>query len=433
LRLLHKNSKYRWMLENEDFRMWLENVERGSLITGHEMYRRIGYICAAFDTTPAKLARMKNKAATAFALSVITYLEQRTSSGTNIRLYVAALKAWWAFNEIVPSRKIIIAGAHDYTRYDNETVPTQAELARILDAADVRGKVAVALPAFSGLRMGVLGDYVGRDGLKIRDLPDIEILDGKVEFSRVPADVIIRKSLSKAGHQYSSLLPAQGCEYLMQYLELRIRGGEQITPESPVITAQGANRWKVGLHITSANIGDMIRKAIRAAGFQWRPYVLRRYFDTRLMVAESEKLLIRDWRVFWMGHRGDIEHVYTLNKGRLPEDILEKMRQSFANASRYLVTGGEEKSTDKVLEAFNLQFLTIAGYGKDEIEKLGDLGGLSVEEIQKLLKNKSMEMLGLSGNRQKVVAVSEVKGWLSQGWEFISHISSDEAIIKLPS
>lgn len=80
-----------------------------------------------------------------------------------------------------------------------------------------------------------------------------------------------------------------------------------------------------------------------------------------------------------------------------------------------------------------MQFLTIAGYSKDEIEKLGDLGNLSIEEIQKLLKNKSMEMLGLNGNRQKVVAVSEVKGWLSQGWEFISHLSSDEAIIKLPS
>lgn len=413
--------------------MWLENVERGSLITAHEMYRRIGYICTAFDTTPAKLAKMKNRDATAFALRVVTYFEQKASSGTNIRLYVAALKAWWAFNEIVPSRKIIIVGAHDYTRYENETVPTQAELTRILDSADIRGKVGVALPAFSGLRMEVLGDFVGKDGLKIKDLPDMDILDGRVEFSKIPAEVIIRKNLSKAGHQYSSLLPAQGCEYLRQYLELRIREGEQITPESPIITAQGANRWKVRNHITSVNIGDMIRKAIRAAGFQWRPYVLRRYFDTRLMVAESEKLLIRDWRVFWMGHKGDIEHVYTLNKGRLPEDILEKMRQSFAKASRYLVTNGGEKSTDKVLETFNSQFLTIAGYSKDEIEKLGNLGDLSIEEIQRLLKNKSMEMLGLNGNRQKVVAVSEVKGWLSQGWEFISHLSSEEAIIKLPS
>lgn len=120
MRLLHKNSKYRWMLENENFRTWLENVERGSLITAHEMYRRIGYICTAFDTTPAKLAKMKNRDATSFALRVVTHFEQKASSGTNIRLYVAALKAWWAFNEIVPSRKIIIVGAHDYTRYEND-------------------------------------------------------------------------------------------------------------------------------------------------------------------------------------------------------------------------------------------------------------------------------------------------------------------------
>lgn len=44
-----------------------------------------------------------------------------------------------------------------------------------------------------------------------------------------------------------------------------------------------------------------------------------------------------------------------------------------------------------------------------------------------------MEMMGLHGNRQKVVLANEVKGWLRQGWEFVSHISPDEVIIKLPS
>lgn len=66
---------------------------------------------------------------------------------------------------------------------------------------------------------------------------------------------------------------------------------------------------------------------MRRAGFDWRPYILRRYFDIRLMIIEMDDVIIRDFRVFWMGHRGDIEHTYTLNK-QLPKDVREKMRSA---------------------------------------------------------------------------------------------------------
>lgn len=62
--------------------MWLENVERASLITAHEVYGRIAYICAAFDTIPVRLARMKNRDATSFALRVVIHFEQKAGFGT---------------------------------------------------------------------------------------------------------------------------------------------------------------------------------------------------------------------------------------------------------------------------------------------------------------------------------------------------------------
>lgn len=51
-------------------------------------------------------------------------------------------------------------------------------------------------------------------------------------------------------------------QYLKQYLELRIRNGEKINPASPIITALDHNPWKVGQHIRTTNIGDLMRKAI---------------------------------------------------------------------------------------------------------------------------------------------------------------------------
>lgn len=44
------------------------------------------------------------------------------------------------------------------------------------------------------------------------------------------------------------------------------------------------------------------------------------------MIVEMDGVIIRDFRVFWMGHRGDIEHTYTLNK-QLPKDVREKIAQ----------------------------------------------------------------------------------------------------------
>ena len=432
MKLALKKSPYKDLLKNNQFKLWVENLERGSVITAAEYFRRIGHICNTFDTTTQKLARLNDKAAGNFLLQVISHFENKKSAGTNIKGYVRALKSWWSFNEIEVRKKIRISGSNDYSKYESERVPTPAELQKVLDVANIRAKIALTLVGFCGFRIEVLGNYLGQDGLKVADLPELAIENGIVEFKKIPTIVTVRKCLSKAGHQFTSFLPEQACEYLKQYLELRIRNGEMITPASPIITALAYNPCKVGQHIVSNNVGDLMRKAMRAAGFQWRPYILRRYFDTRLMVAESEGLVIRDWRVFWMGHKGDIEHVYTVNKG-LPEDIIEKMRQAYARGSNHLVTTGkEETSQDKILETFNLQFLTIAGHTKDEIDKLGNLSKLGVEQMQQLIKKKSMETLGLNGNSQKVVSVTECKEWIMKGWEFVSTLPDNEVIIRLP-
>jgi hypothetical protein len=79
----------------------------------------------------------------------------------------------------------------------------------------LRAKAAAALIAFSGLRPESLGEAEGEDELMIQDIPEMVIdHSGAVKFSRTPPLLIVRPSLSKAGHQYFSFLLAEGCEYL---------------------------------------------------------------------------------------------------------------------------------------------------------------------------------------------------------------------------
>jgi len=128
------------------------------------------------------------------------------------------------------------------------------ELKKIQDATEsLRRKAAIALVAFSGLRLENLGDYFGEDGLKIKDLPEMAIQGGEVQFKRIPTVVTVRDVLNKAGHEYTSFLNEEGCDYLKAYVEDRIRPktrkrwsngkgeeyqvpGWQLTPDSPVIT-----------------------------------------------------------------------------------------------------------------------------------------------------------------------------------------------------
>ncbi|HVC26601.1 MAG TPA: hypothetical protein VND40_00430 [Nitrososphaerales archaeon] len=46
---------------------------------------------------------------------------------------------------------------------------------------------------------------------------------------------------------------------------------------------------------------------------------------------------------------------------------------------------------------------------------------------------KSMQALGLSGNSsQKVIPTSDVRNFVTQGWEFVNFLPDNEAIVRLP-
>jgi len=424
-------TPYSKLLDDADFRRWFDNARRGSPITGYEWLRRMGFIQKKFGKSPKQIAAMNQKQAVNFLLDMVGELEKEKRSGSYISNLVKPVKSWLEFNGKPVVQKIKIPGRGELTRFADERPPTQEELGRILNAADLRAKVACSLVAFSGIRLEVLGSFLGDEGLKVGDLPEMTVGDGSVEVEQVPAMIAVRKTLSKMGNPFFTFISAEGCDYLKQYLELRMRRGEKLTPKSALITPIMSTI--AGNHIRTTNIGDLMRKPIRDAGFQWRPYVLRRYFDTRLMMAEADGLIIRDWRVFWMGHKGDIEATYTVSK-RLPEDVIERMRESYAkSADKYLATTKKQTTTqEQIVATFNRKFLEMSGYSAEEIDKMGDLTAMTSEQVQELMKKKSMQALGLNGNTQRVVPMVEVKQWIAQGWEYVSTLPTNEAIIKLP-
>ena len=192
-------------------------------------------------------------------------------------------------------------------------------------------------------------------------------------------------------------------------------------------------------HIRTINIGDIVRQSIRASGFKGRPYVLRSYFDTQLMLAESKGLILRDYRQFFMGHVGDIEHRYTVNKQRLSEDVIEDMRQSYANASKFLETeehGIKEEDYQKLLRESALQTLMAAFNIKLAEDQINEIMALDTADYQKRLsdifKDKRADILN-NGNSHRTIPENELESYLNKGWELVQiYPKGDKAVIRLP-
>ncbi|MCK4830628.1 site-specific integrase, partial [bacterium] len=361
-----KRKSYAALFNDDDVNRWYSNLARGSKATADVYLRRLGNFCKKLNITPKELTQKEQDEIYDLLLDTVTSMEEEYSGGY-VHSIIKAIKSWLTHNRIEIKRKIKIKGTQDAPTLMDERVPTKAELKRIFLSGDKKTRATCVLVAHSGVRIKTIGNYSGNDGLRIEDFPELIIEKNQIEFEETPTILIVRRELSKAGHQYLTFLSEEGCEYLKDYLEMRIRNGEELSSKSAIITPK--RRTKSFIRVT--NVGDVIRNAIRKAGYKWRPYVLRSYFDTQLMLAESKGLIIRDYRQFWMGHKGDVGNRYTTNKCKFPPNVIEDMRGAYRKSQDFLQTKERaETSEEKLKETFRKQLLLVAGFDNDEIESI---------------------------------------------------------------
>jgi hypothetical protein len=421
-----RERNYSALLEDKAIKRWYDNVARGSKITADVYLRRLGHFCFDLKSSPHALIKMEESELYNLFLDTVTTMESAGYSGGYIHSSLKAVKSWLAFNRIQIKGKIIIKGAQDTPSLKDERIPIKSELRKVFFSGDEKARVICALLAHAGLRPESVGNYEGDDGLVIGDLPDVSIVDQTVTFTKIPALIIVRRELSKAGHQYFTFIGDEACGYLKDYLELRIRQGEQLSANSAIVTP----KQRMKPFIRTANIGDAVRDCMRNAGFSWRPYVLRSYFDTQLMLAESKGLILRDYRQFWMGHKGDIENRYTINKQKLPDTIFDDMRSAYERSQEFLHT--QEKaitSQEKLALTFRKQLLLVSGFNNEEIKDI-DLLSMSDEKLQEIVRTKLFGSKNNGAAKQKAVHTSEVAKYLSQGWEYVAHLPDKQVIIR---
>jgi hypothetical protein len=341
-----------------------------------------------------------------------------------------------SFNGIEIRRKLKVKRANDTpTLRENQPITTFL-LRQLYSASPLKVKCIISLLAGSGVRPEVIGKDDGSDGLRLGDIPKLEIEAERVKFIKIPPMLIVRQELSKAGHQYFTFITKEGCEFLSHYLVERIRAGELLTPSSPLI-APDVTKGAIRPYATPWRVGRLVRKRLRQFDIKARPYDLRTRFDTQLMLAESHGRMLRDYRVFFMGHKGDIEHRYTVNRRNLPYEVVEDMREAFQRSQRYLSSEEVSEDAEGLRERTYRQLLILAGFTDREIDEQRLLDPKD-EQLAARIKERLKPIApaveqSSSIMQQKLISLTDLEKYLEDRYrcEYVIE-SMGKAVVSLP-
>jgi hypothetical protein len=320
---------------------------------------------------------------------------------------------------------------------ESERVPTQAELGKLLRALSLRGQVSALLMAHAGLRPGTFATYLAGDrALSLRDLPELDLKS--LSFRRMPFQIRVPGSLSKTRRAYLTFGTPELGDALIAYLKERKRRPrwsqghetppETLTPESPVVAIRDTetDTGFVTVKAVTAELRNAIAKVV-PNDTTWRPYVLRAYASTQLLLAESKGLIIRDVREEILGHDLGVSGRYNLEK-KLSGTLVEELREQYARAVPFLESGGGQRVDRATLMADVLSaILRRDGVAEDEVSRIRAKvldGTFEGGDIADILPSKKAEPV------QKLVPLTELRSALSEGWEFLSVVGADQVVVR---
>jgi len=430
-------SKYACLLEDDDVKRWFDNLAARSMVTAMVYLRTLGLYCKMNKTDPKSILKIaRTKSFRDGFIDFVRKLEKEGKAGSYIVRFKKVLHSWLTFNGLNVRLKVNIAGEYDTPTIADERIPRKDELDRIIRMATPRGRVSIAIMAFSGLRPESLGNYTGTDGLKLGDFVEAEITERGLETMKTPTMLIIRRGLSKVRHQYFTFVSEQTLTYINEHLTERVKQGEKLDEETPLLGFDPRGVRKNRFLRTNLVTRD-IKEAIKKAGFNWRPYVLRAYFDTNMIIAESKAKVSHPYLQFMMGHKGDIEARYSTNKGILPPDMIEDMRKCYRECEPYLLTSAQPLEQSSIVQEAKLEALkSIAKslFGIDLLEiktaKEKELNRELNKEEEIQLFEEELKKLRENPDPQKIVTEKELENHLADGWQFVSILPSKRILIR---
>ena len=413
-------GKHEKLLEDETVREWYEKLKRKSLTNSDVSLRNMGLFCERMNLTPSGILELaKNKKLRMVFRKFVNKMEEEGKAGSYIVKYKTMLNHWVDFNDIHYSITEKVDFANKYKTVSHEKIPDKNQLNKLFQNTTPRGKVAISLLAFSGVRPETLGNYDGSDGLRLKDIEGLNI--ETMGFTVIPARITVRDTLSKTREEYFSFIGPQGIEHIRDYLKLRKEQGEELNGDSQVITF-GINGERKREFLRTLFIAKEVRDSVVKSGFAFRPYVLRRYFISGLEQAYRDNKITYEWRKFVSGHSGDIQGHYISSHGELPAETVEAIRKMYSDSLQYLETTPGDIQKDLRDEIANLLL-------SDEEKQGVDIHSMSNEELRDFVRQRYVKDVNDHNDNTKLVKESEIMDYVEKGYKFKAQLQESHMVL----
>ncbi len=448
-------GRHQLLLENPKVRSWWESRSLRSQLSADQYLRQFGFLLERLELNSEQVVQLAQKDPDKLRDLLVrdaAKLKQEGKLDSYIAKFVEGLKAYLKFHRVAfdgfPSLSPIKGES-----LVNERIPSPEEFGRCLDGMSMRGRVIALFMAHAGVRPGVLAAYQASSGLRLRDLPDLEIAKTPA-FSNSPFVIRVPASLSKTRVAYTTFGSAQLASAFLAYLDVRQKEGEELAPDSPVIAVRPLRGMALKIKtraagdspfLTTNTLVKEVHDALAESapkGVRWRPYVLRSYCSTRLLMAEGGGKITRDLREALLGHDGGIAARYNVGKTWGP-DLLKEARAAYKRAEPYLNTV-QTRGGDDVFTEMRKGLLLDLGYSEEELKSI-DLAELTSEKFHELVANKRTEFWAgappkgpaptprpASPRGQKVVSESEVDQWVAEGWTVHTQFVGNKRVVLNP-
>jgi integrase len=418
---------------------WHDSIKLRSPLTADVNVRNLSLLCERLSLSPeqaVELARVDPDRLGEVLVGYAARLKREHRLDSYIAKTLASLRSWLRYRRISFDRYPALRVVQGQSIRE-ETPPTQEQLGRILSVLSARGRCFALLMAHAGLRPGVLATNGRSRALQLGDLPELDLNAPEPTLTKIPFLIRVPAELSKTSREYVTFGTSQVAESLVAYLMERKHQGERLDAASPVIAVtpgQAANHFRragaATPFVTTETLTFDLRDAMRRVapdGTRWRPYVLRAYCSSRLLSAENAGRVSRDVREAILGHDLGVSGRYNLSK-KLHPDTIEEMRQAYDRASEFLVAGASNGSKQTELDSRSLRVILLAmGYSEGEVARaLADADETRVIEMIRGQRSADVP-------KQRSVQNAEVDALLAQGWEFVSQLGPDRAIVRPPT
>jgi hypothetical protein len=437
----------RVLLTNPKVKSWYDARALRSRSSADRYLRQLALLLERLGLDEESVETLAKDDPEALRDRLVRYAADQKRAG---RLDVYLLKTFDAMRSYLDHRR---ARFHDFPKLSpirgatlrSERVPTPDELGLVLEKLTLRGRVIALLMAHSGLRPGAIGGYGGENGLTLADLLDLR-LGAKLSFREIPFTIRVPAEVSKTRVEYITFGTRQLATAILAYLEGRRDGGEKIGPTSPVVVpsltrgvaraSRSASRFGRGFLTTKAVVEEL-RDALKGTtpeGVRWRPYVLRSYCSTRLLLAEGDGRISRDLREAILGHDGGVASRYNVGK-RWGTELAEEARREYGRAASFLETSRSKEEPDLLRQAKLLVLEAVGVDGREAVRLASESKEAVLAEVRKRLgtsQSATQESTG-TDRIERAFPTDEVPKLLESGWRYVAPLNGSMAVLRAPT